>query len=220
MAAAPRPGRWSLDLQEQASVVEQLAGGALVAAAVGLAALGIARAAGAHPSGALLVAALALAGAGVAVLGASFGVTMRRSARRTLWAARADAGTPGVLLFVLEAERARPDAGGAVAALRPVRCRVGAGAAAGDLVGTHGVAAGGPWEAADDRISRIGGLLMTRFHPAFFPGAPEPWSGTYEFSWEAQHEGGWRTLLEGSAEVEFAPLAGEVAPTGATSQTG
>lgn len=213
MPTAGRPRRWNIDLQEQATLVEQVGGGALVLSAVGLAALGVARIAGSHPDGAFFVAALALAGAGVVVLAASLGANMARSARRTVWSAHADARTPGVLLFVLEALQARPDVAAAVATLAPVRCLVGAGAAAGDLVGAHGSSAVGPWEAPDDRISRIGARLMTRYHPAFFAGAHDPWTGTYDYCWEErQEDGAWRILASGSTEVVFEPLVATPLP--------
>lgn len=202
MAPADRRRRWSIDLQEEATLVEQAGGAALVLAALVLAGLGIARIAGSRPDGALFVAALAVAGAGVVVLAVSFGSSMARRARQPVWTGRADSATPGVLLLVAEAEGGRDDPAAVVRRLGPVRCRVGSGTSEGEWASVHG-----PRVAADGSIARIGGALMTRYHPAFFPGAAEPWSGTYEYRWEVlRPDGSWQLLVGGTAEVVYTPL--------------
>lgn len=220
MASPPRPRRWSIDLTQQATTAEALGAAALVLSALVLAGIGLARLAGAHPSDSLFLAALALAGAGVVVLSASFGSAVARNARRTVWAGSADTSRPGLLLFRLEPVAPRPDAATAVRGLAPVRCVVrllpaGAGAGvdgwAGELArdragGDPTPAGGGTWEAPDERVSRVGGALTTRWHPAFFAGAPEAASGGYEVSWEERTpEGGWRPLASVRADVEYQP---------------
>jgi hypothetical protein len=205
MAMPERPARLSIDLQQQATIVEQVGGAALVCSALVLAGLGVARILGEHPSWDFFVAALALAGAGVLVLVVSFGSAILAHSRRTIWSGRADFGTPGVLLFLLEPAAARRDPAQLVAALGPLRCLVGAAGAG------AGAGAGGTLlEAPDERISRIRGTAMTRYHHAFFEGAGSPWSGTYEFSWEERLPGGeWRLLTTGTAEVELLEAAEE-----------
>lgn len=235
MAPADRPKRWSIDLAEQATPLEELGAAALVFAALFLAGIGLARLAGAHPSGLVFVTALALAGAGVLILSASLGSSLARNARRTVWAARADASRAGVLLFLLEPVAPRPDAETAVRRLGPLRCLArplpaGAGAAAGAGGGGDGAgwaaelardragrepaptSAGETrtWEAPDQRISRVGGVLTTRWHAGFFAGAPDARAGGYEVTWEERTpDGGWRVLASLRADVPYQPLAEE-----------
>jgi hypothetical protein len=213
MATPERPARLSIDLQEQATIVEQVGGGALVCSALVLAGLGVARILGEHPSWDFFVAALSLAGAGVLVLLVSFGSTIVAHSRLTIWSGRPDTATRGVLLFLLEPAPAKNrDPAQLVAALGPLRCLVGA---AGTATGTAAGEAVTRFEAADDRISRIRGTAMTRYHQAFFEGAGQPWSGTYEFSWEERlPDGEWRLLTSGRAEVEFLEAGEELEAPG------
>jgi hypothetical protein len=190
MPSGTGPSRWSIDLEEQASLVEVLGGGALLTAAVLLAGLGIVRAFHGHPSGYWFFGALALAGVGLLVLVVSFtaGVVAHR-ARRPHWAGSVDTTMPGVLLFLLAPAPAMREPADAAGRLGPVRCQV---SLAGESVVT----------ASDDRISRVRGILMTRHHPAFFAGVPYlPASGTYHFQWDEEQDEGWHTLVAGSAEV-------------------
>jgi hypothetical protein len=182
------PSRFSIDLEEQASLVEVSGGAALVAAAVLLAVLGLFRVFHRHPDDGWFYGALVLAGAGLVVLVASLAAGAVSRGRGPRWAGSVDVSTPGVLLFLLEPAPARAGPAAATRRLGPVRCQVA-------------LAGGSPATAPDDRISRVRGLLMTRYHPSFFAGVQYPVSGTYHFQWEERVGEEWRTLVAGSAEV-------------------
>lgn len=130
------------------------------------------------------------------------------------WQCQADATTPGVVLFVLYPSRGTPPAGpsgpGSVPRaeppplpssrdLGPVACYVADPTNVGQ-------------RAADDRISRARGVFTTRWHPAFFPGVPEPVSGFYRFRWDELRDGEWHLLTTGTEWVNYRPAPAEPVP--------
>jgi hypothetical protein len=59
--------------------------------------------------------------------------------------------------------------------------------------------------ADDDSISRARDVFTTRWHPSFFPGAPEPVSGEYSYRWDEWRGDDWHLLATGSVWVDYQP---------------
>jgi hypothetical protein len=161
----------------------------------------------ARPAAATAVADTAAVAASAAAASDSGGAPASRSAEpvEVTWQCTADVSTPGVVLFVLAPSGVAHGTGHRAANkaelpssgdLGPVACYVADPQGFGQ-------------RANDECISRARGVLTTRWHPSFFPGAPEPESGEYRFRWDELRDDDWHLLSSGSLKVDYQPPAAE-----------